>query len=35
MRGLTVFLCALLLAGCVGSPPRPVDIARHDLGDPG
>ena len=35
MRALSVFLCALLLAGCVGSPPRPVDIARHDLGDPG
>lgn len=35
MRGPIVFLCALLLAGCVGSPPRPVDIARHDLGDPG
>lgn len=35
MRALGVFLCALLLAGCVGSPPRPVDIARRDLGDPG
>lgn len=35
MRRIIVILGALLLAGCVGSPPRPVDIARHDLGDPG
>lgn len=28
-----LLLLSLLLAGCVGTPPRPVDIARHDLGD--
>ncbi len=33
MRALLAILSAFLLAGCVGSPPRPVDIARHDLGD--
>lgn len=35
MRRIILMLSALLLAGCVGNPPRPVDIARHDLGDPG
>jgi len=29
---LFVFLFALLLAGCVGSPPRPADIAVYDFG---
>lgn len=33
MRRLFIILGALLLAGCVGTPPRPVDIVRHDLGD--
>lgn len=28
-------LAVLLLSGCVGNPPRPVEIARHDLGDSG
>jgi cholesterol transport system auxiliary component len=35
MRGVTIILVTLLLAACVGNPPRSVDIARHDLGDPG
>lgn len=26
-------LCILLLAGCVGAPQRPADIATYDLGD--
>lgn len=30
---IRLLLLSLLLAGCVGTPPRPVDIARHDLGD--
>jgi len=33
MRRIIVMLGALLLAACVGTPPRPVDIVRHDLGD--
>jgi len=35
MRGVTLILLTFLLAACVGNPPRSVDIARHDLGDPG
>lgn len=34
MRAILAILCACLLAACVGNPPRPVDIVRHDLGDP-
>lgn len=34
MRAILAILCAFLLAACVGNPPRPVDIVRHDLGDP-
>lgn len=33
MRTTPLLLATLLLAGCLGSPPRPVDIALHDLGD--
>lgn len=29
-----IILTAFLLAACVGNPPRQVEIARHDLGDP-
>ncbi|GAB1392866.1 ABC-type transport auxiliary lipoprotein family protein [Rhodocyclaceae bacterium] len=32
MRILTIFLSVLLLAGCVGNPPRQNDIALYDLG---
>lgn len=35
MRRVIVILGAFLLAACVGTPPRPVEIVRHDLGDPG
>ena len=34
MRGTLAILSALLLTACVGSPARPIDIARHDFGDP-
>jgi cholesterol transport system auxiliary component len=34
MRRFIIILCAMLLAACVGNPPRLVEIARHDLGDP-
>lgn len=34
MRGTLAILSALLLTACVGSPVRPIDIARHDFGDP-
>jgi cholesterol transport system auxiliary component len=34
MRRVIIILCALLLAACVGNPPRLIDIVRHDLGDP-
>jgi cholesterol transport system auxiliary component len=33
---LRILFCCLvvLLTGCVGNPPRAVDVLRHDLGDP-
>lgn len=34
MRGIFLILSVFLLTACVGNPPRQVDIARHDLGDP-
>lgn len=30
---LTIILLSLFLSACIGSPPRPADITRHDLGD--
>ncbi|MEW6164307.1 MAG: ABC-type transport auxiliary lipoprotein family protein [Pseudomonadota bacterium] len=33
MRKILPVLLALLLAGCVGTPPRQTEIARRDLGD--
>ena len=35
MPKFPILLVALLLSGCVGTPSRPVEIVRHDLGDPG
>lgn len=34
MRRLLLVLSALILAACVGNPPRPDAVLRHDLGDP-
>lgn len=33
MKKTIVILCAVLLVGCVGSPPRQSAIAHYDLGD--
>lgn len=32
MRPVFIFVSALLLAGCVGTPPRQADIAAYDFG---
>lgn len=34
MRFIFMLCSVFLLAACVGNPPQPRDIARHDLGDP-
>lgn len=33
MPRIILILGALLISGCAGNQPRPVDIARHDFGD--
>lgn len=35
MRLFTVLISSLLLAACIGNPPRQTDPALHDLGDAG
>jgi len=34
MHRILSYLVLVLLAGCVGNPPRAVEVSRHDLGDP-
>lgn len=33
MRSAILVLCAILLAGCVGNPPRQADVAIYDFGN--
>jgi len=34
MNRILLYLLLVLLAGCVGNPPRAIEVSRHDLGDP-